>query len=89
MLLLKTKQVCDTIVSVQKSCFFPWEEVENCSKRNEAQSSMNFTEIAENRQSCRKYDAARMVESEKLARVLESARLAPSACNGQPYLIPG
>ena len=48
---------------------------------------MNFTEIAENRQSCRKYDAARMVESEKLDRILETARLAPSACNGQPYQI--
>lgn len=48
---------------------------------------MNFTEIAENRQSCRKYDATRMVESEKLDRILESARLSPSACNGQPYRI--
>lgn len=46
---------------------------------------MNFTEIAENRQSCRSYDAARAVETEKLNAVLKSARLAPSACNGQPY----
>ena len=48
---------------------------------------MNFTEIAESRQSCRKYDAARMVEAEKLERILEVARLSPSACNGQPYQI--
>lgn len=48
---------------------------------------MNFTEIAKNRQSCRKYDPALEVEEEKLMRVLESARLAPSACNGQPYAI--
>lgn len=48
---------------------------------------MNFTEIAENRQSCRKYDSARMVEKEKLDRILATARLSPSACNGQPYLI--
>ena len=48
---------------------------------------MNFTEIAENRQSCRSYDAARMVEQEKLDRILETARLSPSACNGQPYYI--
>ena len=48
---------------------------------------MNFTEIAETRQSCRKYDPARMVEEEKLQRILASARLAPSACNGQPYQI--
>ncbi len=48
---------------------------------------MNFKEIAENRQSCRKYDASRPVEEEKLRAVLETARLAPSACNGQPYHI--
>ena len=46
---------------------------------------MNFTEIAKNRQSCRKYDPKREVESEKIDAILESARLAPSACNGQPY----
>ncbi len=48
---------------------------------------MNFTEIAENRQSCRSYDPERGVEQEKLDRILESARLSPSACNGQPYAI--
>ena len=48
---------------------------------------MNFTEIATSRQSCRSYDPARVVEPEKLTRILESARLAPSACNGQPYRI--
>ena len=48
---------------------------------------MNFTEIAENRQSCRSYDPEREVEAEKLERILASARLAPSACNGQPYHI--
>lgn len=46
---------------------------------------MNFTEIAENRQSCRSYDAGRAVEHEKIDRILETARLSPSACNGQPY----
>ena len=46
---------------------------------------MNFTEIANNRQSCRSYDPDRPVEPEKLQAVLEAARLAPSACNGQPY----
>ena len=48
---------------------------------------MNFREIAETRQSCRSFDAKREVEGEKLNAVLESARLAPSACNGQPYHI--
>ena len=46
---------------------------------------MNFTEIAQNRQSCRSYDPIRPVEDEKLAAILASVRLAPSACNGQPY----
>ena len=46
---------------------------------------MDFMEIAQQRQSCRNYDESRPVEDEKLAAVLEAARLAPSACNGQPY----
>ncbi len=46
---------------------------------------MNFLEIAQARQSCRAYDEGRTVEPEKLTAVLEAARLAPSACNGQPY----
>lgn len=48
---------------------------------------MNFIEIANARQSCRSYDAGRAVEEKKLLSVLEAARLAPSACNGQPYHI--
>jgi nitroreductase len=48
---------------------------------------MNFTELAENRQSCRSYDPEKSVEKEKLDAILASARLAPSACNGQPYQI--
>ena len=48
---------------------------------------MNFTEIAQQRQSCRGYDAQRPVEEEKLDAILNAARLAPSACNGQPYHI--
>ena len=46
---------------------------------------MNFYEIAQNRQSCRSYDANRAVEEEKLKAILETVRLSPSACNGQPY----
>ena len=46
---------------------------------------MNFTEIAQNRQSCRKYDSTKAVEQEKLDAILNAARLSPSACNGQPY----
>ena len=46
---------------------------------------MNFMEIAQSRQSCRSYDESRAVEPEKLSAILEAARLAPSACNAQPY----
>ena len=46
---------------------------------------MSFLKIAQERQSCRKYDEMRQVEKEKLLAILEAARLAPSACNGQPY----
>ena len=46
---------------------------------------MDFLEIANARQSCRSYDENRAVEPEKLEKMLEAARLSPSACNGQPY----
>ena len=46
---------------------------------------MDFLEIAQTRQSCRSYDETRSVEQEKLDAILEAVRLAPSACNGQPY----
>lgn len=46
---------------------------------------MDFSELMYNRQSCRGYDESREVEQEKLEAVLEAARVAPSACNGQPY----
>ena len=48
---------------------------------------MNFLEIAQARQSCRAYDETKPVEPEKLEAILEAARIAPSACNGQPYRI--
>ena len=46
---------------------------------------MNFLKIARARQSCRSYEEAKPVEQEKLDAILDAARLAPSACNGQPY----
>ena len=46
---------------------------------------MDFLELVKARQSDRAYDKTRPVESEKLERILEAARLAPSACNAQPW----
>lgn len=43
-----------------------------------------FLELVQNRQSDRAY-LDKPVEKEKLERILESARLAPSACNSQPW----
>lgn len=46
---------------------------------------MDFRNIILERQSCRSYDVTKDVEEEKLQFLLEAVRLAPSACNGQPY----
>ena len=45
----------------------------------------DFIDLARVRQSCRSYDPDREVEVEKLEACLESMKLAPSACNAQPY----
>ena len=46
---------------------------------------MDFLQLVLSRQSDRAYDKERPVEAEKLERILEAARLAPSACNAQPW----
>jgi len=46
---------------------------------------MDFLELVKTRQSCRKFDPARPVERDKIEKCLEAARLAPSACNAQPW----
>ncbi|HKM09555.1 MAG TPA: nitroreductase family protein [Candidatus Methanomethylophilaceae archaeon] len=48
---------------------------------------MDFEEIVKKRQSCRSYDPSKKVEGEKILACLEATRLAPSACNSQPYRI--
>lgn len=45
---------------------------------------MTFKELCEARYSCRKYKAL-PIEAEKLEYIKECARLAPSACNKQPW----
>ncbi len=46
---------------------------------------MTFLELVIKRQSTRAYDSGRSVEAEKLDRCIEAVRLAPSACNAQPW----
>lgn len=45
---------------------------------------MDFLEIAKVRQSCRKY-TDKPIPQENMEAILEAGRLAPSACNSQPY----
>ena len=45
---------------------------------------MHFNELVVLRESCRKYDL-RPVEKEKIEQIMEACRLAPSACNSQPW----
>lgn len=46
---------------------------------------MTFASLAHSRYSCRSYDATRPVEQVKLNQIIQTANLAPSACNAQPY----
>ena len=45
----------------------------------------DFLQLVNARQSDRTYDKSRPVEPDKLERILEAGRLAPSACNAQPW----
>lgn len=45
----------------------------------------DFLSLINSRQSDRAYDPDRSVEPDKLERILEAGRLAPSACNAQPW----
>lgn len=58
-------------------------EIENPATDNTSDSP--FLQLVRRRQSDRAFDATRPVEADKLRRILEAARLAPSACNAQPW----
>lgn len=45
----------------------------------------DFLKLVASRQSDRTFDSSKEVEPEKLERILEAARLSPSACNAQPW----
>jgi nitroreductase len=46
---------------------------------------MDFHNLVKSRYSYRSYDPSRPVEKEKLLRILEAGRMAPSAANRQPW----
>lgn len=46
---------------------------------------MDFLDLANKRQSCRSYDPARPVEPGIIEHCIEAVRIAPSACNAQPW----
>ncbi len=45
----------------------------------------SFLELAQARQSDRSFEPGRTIEREVLERIMEAGRIAPSACNGQPW----
>lgn len=45
---------------------------------------MDFLELAQRRRSVRRY-SSRLISREQISQCLEAARLAPSACNSQPW----
>lgn len=47
---------------------------------------MEFSELLEKRRSCRCY-SGKKVETEVLKKIVEKAKLAPSACNSQPWFL--
>jgi nitroreductase len=46
---------------------------------------MEYTELIHNRESIRNYDSNRTVPKEILKKILDAGRMAPSACNYQPW----
>lgn len=48
-------------------------------------NATDFYELVNQRQSTRAFDTERSVDRETIARILEAARMAPSACNAQPW----
>lgn len=46
---------------------------------------MDYFSLISQRESCRNYDPNRPVSHQQLTRCLEAARIAPSACNSQPW----
>ena len=50
-------------------------------------NNIDFLEFVSTRQSVRGYVTDRKVEREKIDRIIEVARMAPSACNAQPWHI--
>ena len=46
---------------------------------------MEYTELIRTRESIRNYDPNRPVPKEILEKILDAGRLAPSACNYQPW----
>ena len=46
---------------------------------------IDFLDLATKRQSDRAFDPNRSVEQDKIEKIIQAARLAPSACNSQPW----
>ena len=47
----------------------------------------DYNSLMEKRGSCRSFDSQKQVAKEDLVKILEIAKLSPSACNSQPYSV--
>ena len=59
-------------------------DVNQLSVKLKKQEKMDFLELTRNRYSCRNYQS-KVVEQDKMDYIMECVRLAPSACNKQPW----
>lgn len=48
-------------------------------------NAKDFYDLVNQRQSTRAFDTEKMIDRETIGRILEAARMAPSACNAQPW----
>lgn len=59
-------------------------EMKNEQNMNQTEKTMDFLELTKQRYSERYFDSTRVVEQDKLDRILEAGRVAPTAANKQP-----
>jgi nitroreductase len=59
-------------------------EKKNEQNMNQTEKTMDFLELTKQRYSERYFDSTRVVEQDKLDRILEAGRVAPTAANKQP-----
>jgi nitroreductase len=70
-------------ISQQKYLLIP--KIVNFEEPEKFKNIMEYTELIRIRESVRNYDPDRPVPDEVISKILDAGRLAPSACNNQPW----